>query len=232
MVTYLLPFLGGLAGSLHCIGMCGGFPLALATPARRWSRQLLYNLGRVNTLAFIGALSGGAGSALVAAGPVRIAERALAVLAGTVMIVVGLEMLLRWPGLGRLGGRMAQATVGRLLAGVMRSRSAAAPVALGVFNAFLPCHLLYAFAAQAAETASIGAGMLTMAAFGLGTVPAMLALGTVPALLRPTVRARLTRAAAILVVVFGAITVARGLGIALPLVAGAPGHAACDGPHG
>ena len=29
-MTWVVPFLGGLAGSLHCIGMCGGFPLALA----------------------------------------------------------------------------------------------------------------------------------------------------------------------------------------------------------
>jgi hypothetical protein len=28
-VALLVPFLGGLAGSLHCVGMCGVFPLAL-----------------------------------------------------------------------------------------------------------------------------------------------------------------------------------------------------------
>ncbi|MBU6283754.1 sulfite exporter TauE/SafE family protein, partial [bacterium] len=41
----VVAFLGGLAGSLHCVGMCGGFPLALARGAspRPWARQLLYN---------------------------------------------------------------------------------------------------------------------------------------------------------------------------------------------
>jgi sulfite exporter TauE/SafE len=211
-VTHLLPFLGGLAGSLHCVGMCGAFPLALGgDPAARWRRQLLYNLGRVNTLIFIGAVSGAAGAALVASGPVALAERVLAVVAGSLMILVGLEMLLPFSFLTRFGAALARVTVGRVLASVVRSRSAAAPLALGVFNAFLPCQLIYAFAAQAAGTASVTAGMATMLAFGIGTVPAMLAVGAAPALVRPALRARLARAVAVLVVLFGAFTVLRGL---------------------
>jgi sulfite exporter TauE/SafE len=187
-VTHLLPFLGGLAGSVHCVGMCGAFPLALGGhPAARWRRQLLYNLGRVNTLVFIGAVSGAAGAALVASGPVALAERALAVVAGGLMILVGLEMLLPFTLVTRAGAALARRTVGRGLAAVMRSRSAAAPLALGVFNAFLPCQLIYAFAAQAAGTASVAAGMTTMLAFGLGTVPAMLAVGAAPAFATLTV---------------------------------------------
>lgn len=223
MTHVLLPLLGGLAGSLHCVGMCGAFPLALAAgeAGGRWRRQVLYNLGRVNALVFIGALSGAAGAALVASGPVREAERVLAVAAGALMIVVGLELLLSFGGVSRLGAAVARATVGRLLAGVLRSRSAAAPLALGIFNAFLPCQLVYAFAAQAAGTASVTAGMATMLAFGLGTVPAMLALGASPLLLRPSFRAGLSRLAAVAVVLFGALTVLRGLDL-LPH----PGHGA------
>jgi len=213
-MVYLLAFLGGLAGSLHCVGMCGGFPLALAATAPKranLTRQLLYNLGRLNTLVFIGAVSGAAGAALVATAPVRAVEQVLAVAAGVVMIVVGLEML-GWIGqLTAVGARVAQASVGRLLAGVMRSRSWAAPLALGVFNAFLPCQLIYAFAARAAATASARDGMLTMLAFGLGTVPAMLALGVARVLARPAIRARLTHASAVLVIAFGLVTVLRGL---------------------
>jgi sulfite exporter TauE/SafE len=211
-MTYAVIFVGGLAASLHCIGMCGGFPLALAgapgdSPLRR---QLLYNLGRVNTLVAIGALSGALGAALVASGPVWALERGLAVVAGVFMILIGLEML---GVLGRLtagGAALAQATVGRLLGGVIRSPSPLAPLALGVFNAFLPCQLIYAFAARAASTASVGEGMLTMLAFGLGTVPAMLGVGTVPALLGARTRVRLATVAGLLVVGFGVATLLRG----------------------
>ena len=211
-MTYVLIFLGGLAGSFHCVGMCGGFPLALAgeVPTRNVLRQLLYNAGRLNTLVFIGALSGALGAAFVAAGPVRTLERVLAIAAGTFMIVVGLEVLGVLAQITTRGAALAQATVGRLLGGVMRARSLAAPLALGVFNAFLPCQLIYAFAARAASTASVTEGMLTMLCFGLGTVPAMLSLGVAGVLARPAVRARLSTAAGILIIVFGVVTLLRG----------------------
>lgn len=212
-MAYVFVFVGGLVSSLHCVGMCGGFPLALAGGrlAGNLPRQLLYNLGRLNTLAVIGAVSGAAGMAVVARGPVWVVERMLALAAGLFMIVVGLEMLGVLAGISARGAAIVQANLGRLLGGVMRSRSPAAPLALGVFNAFLPCQLIYAFAARAASTASIGEGTLTMLAFGLGTLPAMLAVGTTRALLGARMRARLSLLSGFLVVAFGALTLLRGL---------------------
>jgi sulfite exporter TauE/SafE len=211
-MTWLVPFLGGLAGSLHCVGMCGGFPLALAGGGQvgNGRRQLLYNLGRLNTLVFIGAVSGGFGQALVAAAPFVAVERTLAVFAGVVMVVIGAEVLGVMPQVSARAAAFTRATVGRLLGSVIRSRSAAAPLALGVFNAFLPCQMIYAFAASAASTRSATDGMLVMLAFGLGTVPAMLALGVTRALAAPRVRARLSLAAGVLVVLFGLVTILRG----------------------
>ena len=211
-MTYVVCFIGGLAGSLHCVGMCGAFPLALAAGvrSRMLLRQTLYNAGRLNTLMFIGAVSGAAGAALVSVGPVRTLERVLAVVAGSFMIVVGLEVLGVLAQITTRGAALAQATVGRLLSGVMRSRSWAAPLALGVFNAFLPCQLIYAFAARAASTASVSEGMLTMLCFGLGTIPAMLSLGLARALARPPVRAKLSIASGVLIIAFGLITLLRG----------------------
>ncbi len=212
-VVYALVFLGGVAGSLHCVGMCGGFPLALASAGGRGRivRQLLYNFGRLNTLVFIGAISGAAGAALVATGPVEVVQRGLAITAGLFMIVVGAEMLGLLAQVTARGAALVRATVGRGLAGVIRSRSFAAPIALGVFNAFLPCQLVYAFAARAASTASVAEGMATMLAFGLGTIPAMLAVGVARTLARPAVRARLSALSGVLVLLFGALTMARGL---------------------
>jgi len=223
-MVYLWIFAGGIAGSLHCVGMCGGFPLALAAGGgSRLTRQLLYHLGRLNTLVFIGALSGAGGAALVAAAPVRWAGQGLAVVSGLAMIVVGLEMLGILAQLTTRGAALAQATVGRALAGVIRSPSLAAPIALGVFNAFLPCQLIYAFAARAASTASMLESALTMLVFGLGTVPAMLGLAFTRGLARPALRARLSFAAGALVIVFGALTLLRGLDL-LPHPAGHGAH--------
>lgn len=219
-----MPFLGGLAGSLHCIGMCGAFPLALAgataapgascagcSARQNGLRQLLYNLGRLNTLVFLGALSGALGGAIVALGPARWIEGGLAVAAGLAMIAIGLEMLGVLARVSERTAALVQATIGRFLREVIASPSPLSPLAVGVFNAFLPCHLIYAFAARAAATASPAAGALTMLAFGLGTMPAMLSIGMTRSLFAPALRLRMARISAVLVLAFGALTLARGL---------------------
>ncbi|HZR82723.1 MAG TPA: sulfite exporter TauE/SafE family protein [Candidatus Binatia bacterium] len=224
-MEYLLCFAGGVAGSLHCLGMCGGFPLALAQRgaagagfrARRWSPgdgrvavQALYNLGRLNTLVFIGALSGALGAGVVTIGPVRGVERGLAIVAGALMMVIGLEMLGVLARFSARGSALVQRALAGLLSGVIRSPSPLAPLALGVFNAFLPCQLIYAFAARAAATASPVSGAATMLAFGLGTFPAMMGLGLTRSLAAPAVRARLSRWSAVLILGFGVLTALRG----------------------
>lgn len=217
MLVYLAPFLGGLAGSAHCLGMCGGFPLAIASVARRrpLQRQLLYNLGRVNALVFLGVLSGAVGAGMQLGGPPRLMQQILALAAGSIMLLIGAEQL----GLLRAITPTLAATIHRSLAGwlgnILRSPSPGAPLAVGVLNAFLPCQLIYAFAAQAAATASPLHGGLVMLAFGLGTVPAMLSLGATPTLLSPRLRLHLSRLAAIGVILFGAITILRAFDIGL-----------------
>lgn len=204
-----LLFTAGLTSSWHCIGMCGGFPVMLSNGQRSPGRQVLYNLARVNTLVFIGGLSGAVGASIVHLGPVAVVERGLPIVAGVLMLVVGAEML------GLLGGLRFVRRLGlprglsEALRSVLRSRTAAAPIALGVFNAFLPCHLVYAFAARAASSGSVGGGMLTMLCFGLGTVPALLLVGhmggRMPARLSPI----LARTSGLAVVVFGIWTITR-----------------------
>lgn len=212
-VTYWLPFLGGLAGSLHCIGMCGPFALALGQGERRVWRSVLYNVGRLGTLIGLGAVAGAFGAVVTAEGPGAFAGRALAVGAGLCMLAIALETLGILTVLGPRLARLAQATVGRVLGVVLASRSAAAPLAVGALNALLPCHLIYAFAAQAAATASASGGMAVMAAFGLGTVPAMLGLGLAGSLVTPARRGALTRLAGVLVLAFALWTIGRGLGL-------------------
>lgn len=221
-MTYALLFVAGLASSVHCLGMCGPFAVAIAGNRRErtWIRSALYNAARVNTLVVIGAACGAVGAVVVAVGPVHHVERGLALVAGGLMLLVGLEMLGL---LEQVTGRMVysiQRRLGRALGSVMRSESLAAPVALGVFNAFLPCHLIYAFAARAAGTGSIGEGALTMMSFGLGTVPSMLAVGVVRRWLPGAFAARLSTVSGLLVLGFALVTLSRAFGYG----AVCPGH--------
>ena len=82
--------MAGIAGSWHCVGMCGGFACALGSDPRGRSatlvRQLSYNLGRVTTYCFIGALVGFLAAGLCASGagapPTSAAQRILAIASG------------------------------------------------------------------------------------------------------------------------------------------------------
>jgi sulfite exporter TauE/SafE len=207
---YALAFAGGLAGSLHCLGMCGAFPLALArAPGGRVGRQLLYHLGRLNALAFIGAISGALGATLLAGAPIAMASRVLALGAGVVMVVLGLEMLGLTTALTSRLAVAVNAAVARPLRGVIASPSLAAPLALGCLNAFLPCHLVYAFAAQAAVSGTPLAGMMTMLAFGAGTVPAMFGLGLFGGTISAGVRAGFDRVVAVALIGYGMIVASR-----------------------
>jgi sulfite exporter TauE/SafE len=217
--------------------MCGGFACALeAARSGRQSaieRQLLYNLGRLTTYAFLGVLAGSMGQALatpsevsntilsnsILDGPLSTSQRLLAVASGLLMLLMALQLfgLTRLPGIavGFGGG----ALVGSFRA-VLAAPGPAAPLAFGVFNGFLPCPLVYAFAAQAMASAHGLSGMLTMVAFGLGTFPAMLMMGGVGRAVGPAWRRRGVRFAGGFILVLGLITLGRGL---LPLVG--HGHA-------
>ena len=242
MIYYLVIFAAGFAGSFHCIGMCGGFACALGRdprggPAATAARHLLYNGGRVTTYCFLGGLAGALGHALTSAhglglpGPVDIAQRILAITAGLLMIAMALQFFGLFHGFHRAAIGFGGSTLAHSMRSLLATRSRAAPVALGVFNGFLPCPLVYAFLAQAGSTASPLSGFLVMLAFGLGTFPAMLMMGGIGRLLAPTWRRRGVQVAGVFILVLGLITIARGV---LPYSAhdGHAGHAMSAGQPG
>jgi sulfite exporter TauE/SafE len=138
-----------------------------------------------------------------------IAQRLLAVFSGALLIVIALQFFGY-----RLSVRFGQAAlvIDNLAAGlraVARSPRLTAPLALGVLNGFLPCPLVYAFALQAAATTAVLPGMTVMAAFGLGTFPAMLLMGFGGAALGT--RVRRASVAGALLLVLGVVTLARAM---------------------
>ena len=227
MSYYVTVFVAGIAGSFHCVGMCSGFACGLGADrsgnrSATALRHLLYNTGRVTVYAFLGALAGSLSAALATSGSATVviaAQQTLGLLAGSLMVVMALQLfglfgLRPAPSFG--AGAMAHA-----LGALAATPNRAAPVALGVFNGFLPCPLVYAFLAQAAASGSAGSGVLTMIALGLGTFPAMLAMGWMGITLRPTWRKAGVRLAGTVVLVFGLVTIARVFvapgGLAFPL---------------
>lgn len=189
MSEYLPIFLAGLAGSMHCVGMCGGFACAMGADPRgraaTLGRHLAYNVGRVTTYGFLGAVVGHLGVLLVGHGgeatTASLAQRALALVSGLLMVFIGLQFFGLFRRLSRHAVGAGSEAIAQALVRGLRTLIAvpgfAPPLAFGVLNGFLPCPLVYAFAAQAAGSGGALPGLLTMAAFGLGTFPAMLIMG-------------------------------------------------------
>jgi hypothetical protein len=204
----------GLAGSLHCAGMCG--PLALALPAGGGGRarfvagRLAYNGGRLATYAALGAALGLAGRSLALAG----VQRGVSVAAG-LLLIAGVWLLPHAAGAAGPAWRVV-GWLKRALAGLLRRPGLPALGLLGLLNGLLPCGLVYAAGAASLAAGGAGAGALYMVVFGLGTVPMMLGLGLGGRAFPVAWRLRLTAAVPAVVGVVGGLLVLRGLALGIP----------------
>lgn len=215
LVTVLI---ASLVGSLHCAGMCGPFMAIVAggdggARARRWQCHFAYHFGRLVVYATIGALFGLLGAALDLGAALAGVQRVAAVLAGALMLAMGVVGALRAGGarLVLLGRSKAPGPLTRLLAAAHRRLAVwpAVPRALliGLLTTLLPCGWLYAFALVAAGSASAAGGAATMIAFWLGTVPILAALGVGVQRLSAALGGRLPLAMSLLVAGIGLWTV-------------------------
>lgn len=217
MIELPLVFVAGLLGTAHCLGMCGPFVLAIGGAARGWrdvlARQLAYTAGRVFTYAVLGAVASYGGARLAAVAPALINLPALlAIAAGTMLVYQGVKAAGWLPGWLRAPVKVGSAgcLAGGLLGQFLRQPGASGAFFAGLFTGLLPCGLLYGMLALATTTNSILLGGATMAVFGLGTAPMLIAAGLGGCLLSLATRRRLYAAAAWCLVLTGAISVARG----------------------
>lgn len=214
MIGWLLILVSGLLGSGHCVGMCGGFALALGSSSPRAGvalvRQLIYGAGRVFTYTAGGAAAGFLGwrFSQETTGLMNL-QAILSIVAGVVLVLQGLHSA------GWLRFRLSatQACPGPSLFGSLLQATRPHSLFLaGVMNGLLPCGLVYAFLALAASSGDLLSGALTMMLFGLGTVPILALVGVGGNWLSILARRRLLHLAAWCVVLTGLITLARGFG--------------------
>lgn len=153
----------GTLGSLHCVGMCGPFA-ALAGTSGGARGVLTYSAGRLFTYSILGAFAGTFGAALSGLRSVGVVV--------SVVIVIGVALqiagVLPEP---KFAARWAAPLVSRV------RKSGAGRLALGATTALLPCGLVYAGLGVAVSSASPWIGAAVMVAFGLGTIPALVAFG-------------------------------------------------------
>lgn len=186
-------FLGGLAASaLHCVGMCAPFVLgqvmadaeAVGSDRRygEWRRLAgaalaPYHLGRLVTYGLLGGLAGAATSLFSSSEVFGWLAALLLALGATLMGAQAFGLA--------FGAAAPQAPIIQRLAGpLLASRRPAARFGLGLVLGFLPCGLIYGALGAAAGSGSAVHGAIAMAAFSLGTVPALVAVGWGGVLLR------------------------------------------------
>lgn len=202
----LAAFIMGLAGSGHCLAMCGGLAGAMGynqSPLR----LLMYNLGRISSYLIAGAL---VGSAVFVA--TQFNQSLLIWVrfgAGLMMILLALYLTRVWMLLSFL--EKAGAILWRQLQPLTRQFPPNAPTPklflAGMLWGWLPCGLVYSALAWAALSGNHVNGALTMLAFGLGTLPSMLIFGLFSRTLSNVVRSTSFRwIAGGMMLVYGVLT--------------------------
>lgn len=244
--------IGGLAaifgasviGSLHCAGMCGPFCAVATTVPLTANRRAIpggatvlsvsgvnalglsaaYSCGRLVTYLALGIGAGAVGSVVDLGGSSLGLQRAAALLAGGVMLLIGLIGLLQRAGV-RLPRVPTSARLMTVARGAHEFASRWGPLTraglIGLLTTLLPCGWLYAFLLSAAGTGHPVSGAAVMLAFWAGTVPMMMALGVgLQAALGP-VRRHVPLATSLVLVVIAMLTLTGRMAISPRMLGGA-----------
>ncbi len=209
----------GLAGSFHCIGMCG--PIAFVLPVDRSSKSklifqtFLYHLGRIISYSLIGLLFGVIGKGLYLAG----FQQRLSILMGGVMIalvLIPISIFNKYnftKPLYKIIGQIKQK-----LGSYLTKKSNKAIFSIGFFNGFLPCGLVYMALLGSISVGNIFNGSLYMVLFGIGTIPLMTGAVFLGNFVNLSIRNKIQKAIPVFVVIIGLLFILRGLGLGIPYI--------------
>ncbi len=171
---FLTAWLTGMAGSVHCVAMCG--PLALSLPVQVKSRQqrlflsLLYNAGRICMYVVLGSLLALLNKAII---PWH-AEGYFSMFIGVLLMGIAIAQVFFPSMLNRLfSANRWMAPVTQLMSRRFQHKGTANVFFIGLLNGLLPCGLVYLALGAALSTPSLMQSAVYMLGFGLGTLPAM-----------------------------------------------------------
>jgi uncharacterized protein len=217
MLTIGATFLLGLAASGHCLAMCGGVTaaLGLATARDAGGRVrvpllLASQIGRIVSYSLAGLLLAGALGGVVTFLDVESVRRVLRALAALALLFAA---FVAFGFVGDSGSRFGHA-VWRQLAPLGRRllpiNSLPRACAFGMVWGWMPCGFVYSVLLVATLQQSAVQGAITMAAFGLGTLPAMFLTSLASRRLVPLIATRAARRVAGSVLVVSAIVTLLG----------------------
>ena len=197
--------------------MCGGFVVAYTTAKidsadtkkRQFISHLAYNLGRITSYVIIGVIFGALGSIFIWN---KIAMGSFYIVIGIFMILMGYSLMGKIRFLTSIESSLATSSfVKKAFSKLIHSKSLTSFFLLGMLNGFLPCGLVYFFAATAASTTSPFWGGVVMLIFGLSTIPALLGFGLFVGYFKNTsFREMMIKLASIVIMLFGVYMIYKG----------------------
>ena len=209
----------GLAGSLHCLGMCG--PLSWALPIRHLPKSqqtgwlLIYQLGRIFTYGILGLIVGSMGTVLDLTGfqqTISIALGASILFFGT--IIMAPHWTSNWKPITIFHNHLNQL----IQRNWKRPLNPFRMFLLGSLNGWLPCGMVYLALFTGLTLPKITDAWWLMTAFGIGTIPAMMGISMGGQWVGREIRVRLRRVIPMMVSVVGLLLILRGLNLGIPYV--------------
>jgi sulfite exporter TauE/SafE len=171
---------------------------------------LVYHAGRLAAYAGIGLALGLLGSAARLAGQGPALQGGISLGVGLLMGLMGAGLMGWVPGQRGLESGFPHGLLVRWMSRITAHPGRVTPLIWGFCNGLLPCGPVYAAAAGAVAAARPVMGAVAMLAFGLGTVPVVLAIGLGAGKLAPRLQSRLFKLAAALVLLIGLQLILRG----------------------
>ena len=209
--------LGGIS-SFHCVGMCGVFAFSIPThdmaDGKKVLAILLYNFGRITTYTGFGVIFGLLGRQISLAG----FQQRFSIIAGIIILMIVIQSFLKKPVFHLPGYQKIALMISKLISKFIGKPSLGSIFLLGSANGLLPCGLVYM-----AITGALAAGTITsaagfMAAYGLGTLPAMFLLSYFGFLIKISTRNTIKKAVPFFVATMAVFLILRGMGLNIPYV--------------
>ncbi len=217
-MSFAFIFIMGVVASLStCLAVTGGLLVAVAAKYdelhenlnvwQKFKPHIYFNLGRIISYTFFGALIAYLGSFLSFSSTVT---GWITIVVSVVMIILGFQLLKIFSWVGHFMPKMPK-FLAHKIDSAKDSEHWSAPFFLGAATFFLPCGFTQALQLYVLSKGSVEVGALTMLAFSVGTLPVLLSLGTVSSFIKGEGLKYFLKIAGVLVVLLGVLSGVAGL---------------------
>lgn len=182
-LIYLTAFLIGIAGSIHCIGMCSSIIIILSINVKDTNKKkyliICYNIGRIFSYSIIGLIGGIFGTTLFNLSNNVILASTIKLFSGTIITLLGLYLL---------GLSNKFLFIEKFLSKIFYNltpfykkiisvKTYWKALLIGLLWGYIPCGLVYSVFIWALSSGDIIKSCLLMTFFGLGTLPSIISVG-------------------------------------------------------